>query len=74
MEKKWEPGMSNDATLRLAIETLLEVVEDASNIEISIGTSANNFESVDEDYLVKTVATIKEEKEAEEARKKKKAQ
>ena len=66
--------MSNDAALRLAIETLLEVVEDASNIEISIGTAPKHFESVDEEFLKKTVATIKEEKEAEEAKKKKKAQ
>ena len=38
MEKKWEAGMSDDATVTLAVETLLEVVEDASNIELMVCT------------------------------------
>ena len=32
LEKKWEPEMGNKEAIKLSIETLLEVVEDAKNI------------------------------------------
>jgi len=38
MEKKWEAGLDNEKAVNLVIETLLEVVEDASNIEIVVCT------------------------------------
>ena len=47
-------------------------MEDAANIEISVCTGDKKFESVDEDVLKRICATIKAEKEAEEAKKKKK--
>ena len=36
LEKKWEKELDNDASIRLALETLLEVVDDEKNIEICI--------------------------------------
>ena len=36
LEKKWEAGMSSEQTIRLGIETLLEVVESSENIEICV--------------------------------------
>ena len=35
-EKKWEKDLDQDASIRLALETLLEVVDDHKNIEICI--------------------------------------
>ena len=72
MEKKWEAGLGDDAAVTLAVETLLEVVEDAANIEIMVCNSSGKFSGVDDDVLKKTVATLKAAKEEEEARKKKK--
>ena len=36
LEKKWEAGMDRQTTLRLSVETLMEVVENTKNIEICI--------------------------------------
>ena len=72
MEKKWAPNLDNDSTVTLAVETLLEVVEDAANIEIIVCTGDKQFSSVDEAALKRTVILLKQAKEEEEARKKKK--
>ena len=63
--------MDEQHTIRLAVETLLEIVESASNIEICVVT-ANKIATMDQDALETLVAAIKKEKEeAEEAKKKK---
>lgn len=51
LEKKWELGLDTDAAIRLSIETLLEVVEDAKNIEICVAHKNGKFEMLDEDRL-----------------------
>ena len=51
LEKKWEAGLSTEAAIRLSIETLLEVVEDAKNIEICVAYSNKKFEMLDEERL-----------------------
>lgn len=64
--------MDVDATIKLGIETLLEVVENAKNIEICI-VHENRIEMMDEDKLAEICAKIiKEKEEAEEAKKNKK--
>ena len=51
LEKKYEEGMDSQTTIRLGIETLLEVVENAKNIEICIVYPNKKIEMLDEDKL-----------------------
>ena len=71
MEKKWEEGLDSQAAIRLSIETLLEVVEDAKNIEICVAYDNNKFEMLDEETLTNVSSQIKLEKEQAEEQKKK---
>ena len=72
LEKKWEAGLDSEAAGRLAIETLLECVEGADNIEICI-IKKDKIEMMDEEKLASIYNTIRDEKEAAELAKKKKA-
>lgn len=63
--------MTNDQAIRLAVETLLEVCEDASNMEINICKADKDFAMVDEKVIEDICKVVKAEKEAEEAKKKK---
>ena len=71
LEKKYTDGMTNDQAIRLAVETLLEVCEDASNMEINICKADKDFAMVDEKVIEDICKVVKAEKEAEEAKKKK---
>jgi BRCT domain type II-containing protein len=63
--------MDTDATVKLGIETLLEVVENSKNLEICI-IKENKIEMLDQDKLDALCETLlKEKKEAEEAKKNK---
>ena len=73
LEKKYEEGMDAEKTVRVGIETLLEVVENAKNIEICIVHPNNKIVMLDEDKLKEIADQINKEKEAaEEAKKNKK--
>jgi 20S proteasome alpha/beta subunit len=73
LEKKWETGMDEKKTIRLACETLLEIVDSATNIELCV-IKNDKMTMVESDVLEGLVDTIKKEKEAaEEAKKNKKA-
>ena len=48
LENKHEEGMNQQATLRLAVETLLEVVESEKSVEICIVKAGNVSEMVPE--------------------------
>ena len=54
----------------LAIETLLEVVESAKNMEICIVKAGNVTEMVEEDKIQAIVDDINQEKEAKEEERK----
>ena len=56
MEKKWEAGLDKDKAISLAVETLLEVVEDAGNIEILVCTGEKEFSGVEDEMLKRIVA------------------
>ena len=72
LEKKWEEGLDTQKATRLGIETLLEVVENAGNIEICICHQNGKIEMLAEDELQRICDEIhKEKKEAEEAKKNK---
>ena len=65
--------MDTQKTTRLGIETLLEVVESAGNLEICICHPDRRIEMLDDDKLQQICDEIhKEKKEAEEAKKNKK--
>jgi 20S proteasome subunit alpha 4 len=51
LEKKWEPEMGNKEAIKLSIETLLEVVEDAKNIEICVCYDDKKIEMVDDEII-----------------------
>lgn len=71
LEKKWVEDLDTEAATRLSIETLLEVVEDAKNIEICVAHSNKKFEFLDEEKLQAITDEIKKEKELAEEQKKK---
>ncbi|CAN6652779.1 proteasome subunit alpha type-4 [Trichomonascus vanleenenianus] len=73
LEKNYEEEMDREKTVKLAIQSLLEVVQTgARNIEIAIMTPGNKLEMLDSETLAKYVTEIEEEKAAAEAAKKKK--
>lgn len=71
LEKKYTDGMTNDQAIRLATETLLEVCEDAGNMEICIATGEGKFDMVEDSVIEGICKQVKAEKDAEEAKKKK---
>ena len=66
MEGKYAEGMNQQATMRLAIETLLEVVESEKNIELCIVKAGNVTEMVSEARIQTVVQEINAEREAAE--------
>lgn len=72
LEKKWEANMDEQRTIRVAVETLLEIVESATNMELCVITK-DKIATVEDDVVESLVTAIKKEKEeAEEAKKNKK--
>jgi 20S proteasome subunit alpha 4 len=69
LENKYAEGLNQQATMRLAIETLLEVVESEKNIELCIVKAGNLSENVSEARIQAVVAEINAEKEAKEEEK-----
>lgn len=59
LEKKWEPEMGNKEAIKLSIETLLEVVEDAKNIEICVCYDDKKIEMVDDEIIQEVCDQIK---------------
>ena len=58
--------MNQQATMRLAIETLLEVVESEKNIELCLVKAGNISEMVSQARIQAVVNEINAEKEAQE--------
>jgi len=73
LENKYEEGQAQEKCVNLAVETLLEVVESAKNMEICVVKPANVTEFVSEDVVQGIVDKINQEKEAKEAEKKAKS-
>jgi 20S proteasome alpha/beta subunit len=63
--------MNDKQTIRLAVETLLEVVESAKNIEICVVYPGNKSEMLDEENIDIFVKEIEKEREEAEAAKQK---
>ena len=71
LEEKYTEGLDQEATIRLAVETLLEVVESEKNIELNIVKGNNVSEYVETEKVGAIVTAINKEKEEAEAAKKK---
>lgn len=72
LEKNYQDNMSADETIKLAIRSLLEVVQSGSkNIEISYMKSDGKIQFMESADIDALVAEIEKEKEAKEAEKKK---
>ncbi|CAO3619021.1 unnamed protein product [Mucor fragilis] len=72
LEKNYSEDMDENNTVKLAIKSLLEVVQTgAKNIEIAVMTSDNTVKLLEQEEVESVVAEIEKEKE-EEAEKKKK--
>lgn len=69
LEKNHTDALTNDQTIRLAIETLLEVVESSKNIEICVMTGAKQFKMLDDAVIETLVKQIEKEREDEAAAK-----
>ena len=64
--------MDQDAVVRLACQTLLEVVENAANIEICIILAGCKISQLEEEKLEAICSELKKEKEEADAAKKNK--
>ncbi len=65
LEKNHKDDMGNNEAIKLAVETLLEVVESSKNIEICVMTSAKKFEMLDDAVIEKFVKDIEKQREDE---------
>lgn len=70
LEEKYTEGLDQEASIRLAVETLLECVESEKNMEIQIVKGNNVSAEVEADKVKAIVTAINAEKEAAAAAKK----
>ena len=69
LEKNHKDGMTTKQSIKLAVETLMEVVESSKNIEICVMTGAKKFETLSDADIDVYVKEIEKEREAEAAHK-----
>lgn len=65
LEKNHTDGLSNDDSIKLAVETLMEVVESSKNIEICIMTGPKKFQLLEDSAIEKIVKDIEKKREEE---------
>jgi 20S proteasome alpha/beta subunit len=69
LEKNYKEGMTHKEAIKLAVETLMEVVESSKNIEICLIT-LDNIVNVDDEEIDTFVKIIEKEREEENQKKK----
>ena len=72
LEANYKDDLNDEQAVRMAVETLLEVVEGADNLDVCVIKDNNSNKMVDEEKLNNIYKEMKAEKEAAEAAKKKK--
>ena len=71
LERNYKDDMDRDATVRLAIKSLLEVVQTgAKNIEIALMAPGKTVEMLSVEEIEEFVKSIEQEKQEEAAKKK----
>lgn len=73
LEKNYKEDMSYKEAIKLAVETLMEVVESSKNIEICVSHADRKVETLDDAEIDKYVKEIEKEREENEAQSKKPA-
>lgn len=74
LEKNYTENMTHDESIRLAIKSLLEIVQTGSkNIDITVMTEDGVIKTLTNEEVDEVVASIEKEKEAEAEKKKKPA-
>lgn len=61
--------MSTEETIRLAVETLMEVVDNAKNLELCVAYPNGKFDLLEEEAIDKVIKKIEKEREDEIAAK-----
>ena len=69
LEKNYKDGLSNNEAIKLAVETLMEVVESSKNIEICLMTGPKQFQTLDDETVDKFVKEVEKQREEEAANK-----
>ena len=69
LEKNHKDDLDNQQTIKLAVETLMEVVESAKNIEVFVVYPENKKEMLSPEAVEAVVKQIEKEKEEAEAAK-----
>ncbi len=65
LEKHYEEGMGSDKAIKLAVESIMEIIENAKSIELVYMTVGGKYETLSEDAIQAVITQI--EKEREEA-------
>ena len=73
MEKHYTDGLGTEEAIRLAVQTLGEIVEGSEHLDICCMHKSGKIETVPDEVLAEIFNVLKQEKEAAEAAKKKKA-
>lgn len=70
LEKLWKPDMSEEETVKLAVQALLEVVQTGNrNIELAVIRPGEPMQVLEDEVVDSVVAQIEKEKTEEEAQK-----
>lgn len=65
LEKNYKEGLGNNESIKLAVETLMEVVESAKNIEVCIMSGPRAFTMLPDEEVEKFVKQVEKEREEE---------
>ena len=63
LEKNYKDGLEERQAIKLAVETLLEVVENSKNIEICVIQPNKKFDQLEDETIDKYVKEIERERE-----------
>ena len=55
LEKNHKEGMTNEETITLAVETLMEVVDNAKNLELCVAYPDGKFDLLEEEAIDKII-------------------
>jgi 20S proteasome subunit alpha 4 len=67
LEKNYKEGSDDHSTIKLAVETLMEVVESSKNIEICVSYKDRRIVTLDDETIDKYVKEMEKDREEAEA-------
>lgn len=69
LEKHHKEGLTTEQTVKLAVETLMEVVDNAKNLELCVAHANGKFDLLEEEAIDVIIKGIEKEREDEQAAK-----